>query len=165
MRATGPIGPTQRAKSRQRGPVQTLARNPYTEKEITDSIQVMDVLSDGNLLCGIAESKRDRENGDMIPIGRVADTEDPGGEPERFEDLARGEQSRIVKEAAGYLFSRTDVDRAIKVVDDLLAQSDPAKRKVKGPSYFDARKWREIRGHVDSIKSSLRGGASGTAES
>ena len=129
-----------------------MARGPYTEKEIADSAEVMDMLSDGNLLCSIVESRRDRDSGDTIPWEKVHETE-PKGESKAFEDLTQSERSDVIREAVGYLFSKGDVDRAIEVMDGLLASHASGHAGVPD---FNADKWEEIRDHVECIKSSLR---------
>lgn len=127
----------------------------YSQEQVNNSLQIIDVLSNGNLLCSIVESKKDYENNNVVPFEKVAEVTDSEYDSPAFESLAPSEKSKIVRAAAEHLFSKDDVDKAIKVIDELLDSSDPSKHNITDSDAFDVDKWKEIRKHVTSIKSHL----------
>ncbi|RNJ79183.1 MAG: hypothetical protein D9C04_05600 [Nitrosopumilus sp. B06] len=120
----------------------------FTKKQISDSIQMMEMLSNGNLLYSIVKSKKDTYN--TIPLERI----DKMGADESgdFADLSSSERSRIVNEGARCLFAKQDIKQAIRIMDRLL----DSKPKVKNSGGFNTTHWKRIQKDVQDIKSSLK---------
>lgn len=108
----------------------------------------MEMLSDGNLLYSIVESKK-ATGGDIAPPGQIGKMNDTSRD---FADLTSSEKSRIVNEGARCLFAERDIRRAIRVMDRLL----DSKPKVKNSGGFDITQWKRIQRDVQDIKSSLK---------
>lgn len=132
-----------------------LPTSAFTKKQIAASIEIMEVLSDGDLLCSIVESTKGQAN---QPAAYWTNAKRESASVYRSKSFARlpaSEKSRIVREGAGCLFSKRDVTMAVRIMETLAEQ----KPNFKSHGSMGTLEWKRIQRDVKTIKSSLQIGA------
>ncbi len=132
--------------------------NSFSAQELTDSLEMMDILSDGELLYNLVQSKKDAENNKIIPFQKMQkEAYCNDGIMPMFADLTDSQKIKVTADAAKYLYAKKDLKKTFEIMDIVLDEKYiKSISKDKNQSKCDRISWSTIKEEMKNISSHIQ---------
>ncbi len=126
--------------------------NSFSRQELSNSLEMMDVLSDGELLYNLIQSKKDAENNRVMPFHKMQKETNHEEKIQEFADLTDLQKIKVTVDAAKYLYCKEDLKRTFEIMDIVLDEKYiKSISKYKNQSKCNCVLWGKVREEMKNI--------------